>query len=1036
MMIKGKAQPVRVYRFAGLRSLMQFGDERPMVGRERELSALNNHLDQVVQGFGCVVSVTGEGGMGKTRMLHEFLRLEKQRETVTMTLLGTADSIAQQTPYLIWREILSQYFDLERRLTPQQRAEHVVQQASELDPDLEPRLPLLNDILDLGLPETPITRLSPRQRRDSLTFLIVQLLQAWAKNSPLLLLLDDMHWADSLSWELALDVARVIPLQPVMMILCYRPPHGGNDNDWRNDKQPVLHTMTRLNHHYTLPLSPLDLTSIEKLTTTYLEGKPIDTKVINWIVERSQGNPFFVEETVRMLHEQSSLVENKEGMWTLKTDIGLTTIPSTLQGIIQAHLDRLQPSTQFTCKVASVIGRVFTERVVAGIYPMQEEVRHLRQHLTTLAEKDITPLESYEPEVRYQFKSALTQDVAYNSLLKTQRQSLHLAVAQWYEQEYSSNLDPYVPLLAEHYRHTEDLQQFLYYTERAGQLAAANYATAEALSYFSEAIELLQRHPQIYDQQDHEARLFTILLARAEVYEHSSNITLLEQNLQEATHIAERTEDLAMLTAVEIRWGRYYQMANDYAAADKAIRQALKHGKKINDHALLGEGMNLLARNSELRAEYYQALWWGLQAMEYCREVGDKAGEARSLSLLGVAYAELGDYSQAEQYHHQSLKIRQEIEDRWGEATSLYQLGTLHSKLGKPREALEVFIQVLTIRRQIGDRSGEAFTLLNVGSAYQALGDLSVARSYQDQALIIWRELGNQHGEATLLIDLSDLATALGDFESAQRYATDAKEISSMLGNRQLEAYSLAKWGNASRELAALQRIERQSPTSETQECTATDLTTLASRLSGFAARRKAPTTSTTIPSADQPLPLMAKQHHYAAYRLSKQLGLRRLEAYARHHLGEWEWEWGDQDACVRATAAVEHWKEAAIIREEIGELQFLRATRCRLAHALAILGKMDEARDMLEEVWAIWGTHPPTGEDEDELREGYLSLYETWKLLGEQQRAITALAWAYQGIQDRAVRISDPQLRESFLTRVSINHAITQAWNKEFEDD
>lgn len=1031
MSLKGKAQPVRVYRFSGLRSIRKASDEHILVGRDRELSTLIKYLEQVEQGYGCVISLTGEGGMGKTSMIHEFLTLERQRETVTLSLIGTADSLGQQTPYLVWREVLMQYFDLERIPTPEERGQRILDKAEKIDPDLVQRMPLLNDILDIHLQETPITRLGPRQRRDSLAFLIVQLLQTWARQNPLILILDDMHWADSLSWELALDVARVISFQPIFLLVSYRPPDS-NDITWKKEKRASLQALTRLSHHYGLSLSPLDSMAVEKLAAAYLSNKPVSLEVVNWVIERSQGNPFFVEETVRMLREQSALELDEHGKWVLK-DQGLKTIPSTLKGIIQAHLDRLQPGTQLTCKVASVIGRVFPERVINGIYPMPEERDNVHQHLSTLAEQNITPLESYEPEIRYQFKSALTQDVAYNSLLLTQRQTLHQAVAEWYEREYASNLDPYVTLLAEHYRHTESRQRFLYYTQRAGQLAAMNYANAEALAYLSEAIDVLTKHPTLFTDDERLEQLFTLLQSRAEVYEHSSNASMLEHDLLEMTQIAEASENTCHQAVVHVHWGRYYQSTNNYAEADKAIKKAMKLAKNLGDHYLLGESMNLMARNSELRADYYQALWWGLQAMEYCREVGDKTGEARSLNLLGVAYAELGDYDQSAQYHQDALTIRRTIEDRWGEAMSLYQIGTLHNKLGKHRNALEVFTEALKIRRSIGDRTGEAFTLLNVGSAYQALGDLSVARSYQSQALSIWRELGNQYGEATLLVDMSDIATALGDFEAAQRYATEGKEIARALGNRQLEAYCLAKWGNASRELASLNLRLSQS-----EDVTIPDpshIPTLAGQLSSaLTQRRNQSSHESQLLGTLHTLPLMAKQHHEAAHKLARELGLRRLEAYALHHLGEWEWEWGNTQFEQRAKAAVTYWSQSATIREEIGELQFVRATRCRQALALALLGSLDEARVLMEDIWEAWGLHPPSGEDEDELREGYLALYKTWKLLGENERAIAALAWAYQGIQDRAVRISDPALRDSFLNCVSVNAAINDAWNAEME--
>lgn len=1008
--LKGKAQPVRAYRFSGLRAVLAMDDESPLVGRERELTALRKHLQQVERGFGSVVSIIGEGGMGKTRLIHEFKGIVSQRDVPVKFVQGTAHSIGQQTPYLVWREVLVDYFDLEHIYATDERANRLIEKVRQLEPELEQRLPLLNELLDLHLPDTPATRgLSPRQRRDSLSFLVMQFLQVWARKSTLLVVLDDMHWGDSLSWELALDVARSVVQRPILLILCYRPLSAEN-GVWGKEKSASLNELTRMSQHDRLQIAPLNSSAVEKLASVYLDGSPIDSEIVTWLIERTQGNPFFLEETIRMLREQSALVQNEEGIWQFTGEQDITAIPSTLKGVIQSHLDRLKPSIQLTCKVASVVGRIFPARVVEGIHPVPEEVPHLNQHFDILAEQNITPIESYEPELRYQFKSALTQDVAYSSLLMTQRQALHQAVAEWYEREYASNLDPYVPLLADHYSRTEQWNRFIDFAERAGRLAATNYATAEALMYFSQTITLLQERPTLLPPQELVERQVHVLLARAEVYEHSSNTPLLERDLQELSRLVEELEDARYKILLQIRWARYYQAINNYGAADRATRLALNQARQLQDHQLLGESMNLLARNAELRANYPQALWWGLQALDYCREVDDKIGQAQSLNFLGIANAEMGDYVQASDYYNQALEIRRAIDDRWGEAHSLNQMGKLQGKLGKPLDGLKCYRQALEINRSIGNRSGEAFSLVNIGAVYRVLGDLGVAQAHQQEALAIWREIGNQYGEAMLLVDMSDVANAVGDFETAQQYATEGLGLARFLGNRHIEAHCLAKWGNAARELAALEQRQHahapdeSPPVEESRDDTAA--------------------------GTDPSLSMLAYEHHRAAYELARNMGLRRLEAYALHHLGEWEWEWGNPEIHVRAKAAADYWALAASIRQEIGELEFARATRVRQSHALAFLGDMEQARALVTEVWDVWGTFPPQGEDEDELREGYLSLYEVWMHFGEYDLALHALTWAYQLVQDRAMSISDAKLRETFLTRVSVNHAIMEAWD------
>lgn len=983
--VKGKPLPISAYRFVGRRAHLPVGDEYPLVNREQELQLLRQCLDEVEQGSGRVVALIGEGGMGKTRMVHTLVTIASQRQV--RCLIGAASSTAQQTPYMVWREVLTNYFELDSPREAAPRAERVRDQVRQIDPDLEERLPLLNDVLNLALPETALTRsLNPRQRRDSLAFFVVELLLHWAQQRPLLVVLEDLQFADSLSWELALDVARSLALRPVMLLLSYRPTEGSNPTMVTAPEpaaapiEPRLlrldapqQALARLHQHRYLALAPLDPVATARLATNHLDGVPVAPAVTDWLVERCQGNPFFVEETVKMLRERGALRLNGLGLWQFASEQQLTAVPATLKGVIQARLDRLDPGVQLTCKVASVVGRVFTARVIIGIYPVPVPPELLCEHLETLARLDITPHETVEVERCYQFKNALTQEVAYSSLLLAQRQALHQAVAEWYEQEYADDLTPYVPLLADHYNHTEQWYRRLEFAERAGRLAAARYATTEAITYFSQAITLLQTRPGLFPAAERTAQLFSLVLARAEVYENSSNYAQQEQDLSELARIAAASGNLQQQALVQTRWARYYQTINDYAAAEQAANTALALAEQINDCQIIGESLNWLARTAEFRADYAQVLWWGNQALNNCRLAGDAAGEAHSLNFIGNAYAELGNYDQAATYHQRALAMRREIGDHWGEAASLNQLGNLAHNLGRPRSALQAYHEALLIRRRIGDRSGEAASLLNIGNAYQSLGDLSVAQTYQYEALSIWQAIGNQYGEAQLLVSMSSIASILGDFTRAQRYAIEGVELARALGNRQIEGYGLDALGNASRGL-------HDSQAAYTQHC--------------------------------------------AAYALGRDLKLRRLEAYGRHHLGEWEWEWGQWDT------AADHWAAAATLREEIGEMEFARASRTRQAHALAALGDLDGARRLANEVWMVWGINPPPGEHEDELREAYLALYDTWKQLHEPERALAALAWAYQAVQDRAVRISHPALRTSFLTDVTINQAILAAWS------
>ena len=975
--VKGKTEVIRPYRFEGERLRGAIEEGVPLVGRSREIATLNTILRQVEQGRGRILSLVGESGIGKTRLMNEVIQLMRERGSPTATLRGVAESVGQQTPYLVWREILTDYFGLLNMRNQAQRASKVVERVIAIDPELEPRLPLLNDILDLELPETATTRsLTPRQRRDSLAFLIVQLLLAYTQGNVLLLLLDDMQWADSLSWELVLDVARVVGLRPVLLMLGYRPmEHALALGESEPSNNIVMQELLEMPMHQTIELAPLEREAVIHMVSAGFDNLPLAPELLHWLSERGQGNPLFIEETVKVLREQDTVIfDEQQHAWHFASAVRMHAVPPTLKGVIQTRLDRLAPSVQFTCKVAAVIGRVFSERALQAIYPLADEVPRIPEHLAELASLEITPLEALLPERRYQFKSALMQEVAYSSLLHTQRQVLHQAVAEWYEREHADDLDAIAPLLADHYGATEQWKRFLFFAERAGQLALRRYANSEALNYFDRAIEVLRREDTLRGSAEYQRRLFFLLLQRAEVYELTNAYAQHLRDLRELEQIATNVKDVRWQAQVQVAWARYYHIRNRYDDSEQVAMAALRLAQRSSDWQLSGQSMILLARSAALRGDYRKALDWALQGYNDARLANDQQAQANALDFLGLAHMQLGEYDRAERYFRQALHLRHVNGDQWGEGESLMQLGNLAERLGQPRVALEYHQQALTLLRSVGNRRGEAESLRSIGTAYQALGDLGVAQEFLHTARAISEAIGDTYGEAVLLASMGGISNVRADFKAAHKYAERSLQLARRLGNRHVEAQALNVLGNATRGLG--------------------DYAT-------------------------------AYELHSHAYTLAHELELRRQSAYALHHLGEWMWHTGDY------AAAVAYWDQAAGVREAIGETAFQQASRARQAHALARLGDTEAARHIADQVWATWGITPPPGEDEDELREGYLALYETWHYLHEPERAATALAWAYQAVQDRVVRISNPMIRTSFLQQVAINTAILATWQQ-----
>lgn len=336
MTVKGKTYPVDVHRLLGQQRFIRTPTAKPLVNRDQELATLITCLETTQRGTSCIVALVGEGGMGKTRLAHELMTAALQRHVPY--IVGEASSTGQQTPYSVWRDVLTNYFDLDGLRGAEQRAERVRAHIHTIDADLELRLPLLDDILNLELPDTAFTRgMNPQQRRDNLVFLLIELLLHRVQTGALLLVLEDMHLADSRSWEVALDVARALALRPIMLLLVYRslrdrrdmPIHAPAQHYLHETREQIgireaafvstneapQHAITRLRGYQELHLTALNQAEVARLAAYHLDDLPLAPALADWLSERSQGNPFFVEEIIKILRDDEALQINKDNEW-------------------------------------------------------------------------------------------------------------------------------------------------------------------------------------------------------------------------------------------------------------------------------------------------------------------------------------------------------------------------------------------------------------------------------------------------------------------------------------------------------------------------------------------------------------------------------------------------------------------------------------------------------------------------------------------------------------------------------------------------
>ena len=482
--VKGWAHPVRVYRPRGRASTAIRAVDQFIAGRVVERDMLAARLDALGHGTGGLVWIEGDAGIGKSFLLGDLA--DRARDAGVVVATGAGDAVERTTAYFAWRDLLARLLGRGHTLRGSELTAALTAFVADA-PHLAARAPVLNAILPLQLPETPDTEAMPSEvRAAAIKDLVVALALAAAREAPLVLILDDVHWIDSASLDLAAALAsRVLG---VLLVLASRPL-----------EEPTATAVRRLMETANgtrLPLGPLGEAELPGLLANCLGVSDVPQELVAFILGRAEGHPFYSEELARALAD-AGMVTMAEGTCRLaigSAGLSAAEFPDTVHGVVSARIDRLPLDEQLMLKSASIIGRVFERRVLRDIYPVAADLPRLRDGLDHLERVDLTRVETPDPHLAYLFRHAIVQDVAYGSLLFAQRRQLHRAVAEWYERHRAGDLDALAPLLAHHWDRAGEAERAIPYLERAAEQAVNSFANREARSLLERANELVAAH--------------------------------------------------------------------------------------------------------------------------------------------------------------------------------------------------------------------------------------------------------------------------------------------------------------------------------------------------------------------------------------------------------------------------------------------------------------------------------------------------------------------------------------------------------------
>jgi class 3 adenylate cyclase/tetratricopeptide (TPR) repeat protein len=746
--IKGKTEPVPIYKVRGTlprRSPMVSRGERtlsPFVGREREVATLEALFAQVEAGQGQVVGVVAEAGGGKSRLLYEFRqRLQDKRVTY---LEGRCLSYGSTTPYHPLIDVLRHHCGILETDSPEVLIGKVHHGLDELGMDVEGHAPYLLRLLGVERGTEHLATLSPEALRHHTFDTLQQMSLKGSQQRPLIFELEDLHWIDQSSEEYLTFLVESLAGAPMLLLTSYRPGY-----------QPLWLAKSYATQVSLQSLAPHDAVTVVHATS---QQRALPEPLAQTIIDKAQGNPFFLEELTHAVIDQGALQES-------------VIVPDTIQGVLMARIDRLPEAHKRLLQTAAVLGREFSPRVLEAMW---DGTGALEPVLLDLKRLEFLFERTGGDEPLLLFKHALTQEVAYESVLTTRRQVLHAAAGQALEQLYADRLADAYDRLAYHYARTDHPRKAIDYLLRSAEHAARHYAHTEAVTALQHALLQVERLPAA--EQDRP--LLALLLRLASSLHFLGRFPEGLKSLLQHRDRVDRVHDLRLTGPYDFWLGNMYSYLGNQTQAIHYAQHALECARRCDDLVTLGKAYYLLARddgywsghflrgiahsrNAIAALEQTDERWWlgqsywvlglnhffrgeflpALEAEAQTQRIGEAIGDPRLQTYAawatGVVYSFMGEYDQGiaacqRSLHHSPDPLNTVLASAF--------LGYTYLQQGHPAQARPLLEQATQHMAQFHFQQLYGWYLAWLGDAYLQEGHPETARDLASQSLTITRE--------------------------------------------------------------------------------------------------------------------------------------------------------------------------------------------------------------------------------------------------------------------------------------------------------
>ena len=719
--VKGLTESVEVFELTGasaLRRRLQAAVVRGLtrfVGRETELAALARAREQAETGHGQLVAAVGEAGVGKSRLVYEFTHSHRTQGWLVLESASVSDGKA--TPYFPVMDLLKRYAHVEDQDDPRTIRAKVTGQIMTLDEALQETIPALLALLDALPADSPVLTLDPPQRRQRTLTGLKRVLLRESQVQPLLLVFEDLHWIDAETQALLDSLVESLPTAWLLLLVNYRPEY---QHGWGSKT------------YYTqLRLDPLPPANAEAFLQALLGDDPSLAPLKPLLIARTEGNPFFLEESVRTLVETGVLV-GTPGVYRLAQALPTIQVPATVQAVLAARIDRLPPEDKRLLQTAAVIGTEVSLPLLQAIAELPEAELH--RGLAHLQAAEFLYEASLFPDLGYTFKHALTHEVAYSGLLLERRRMLHARIVEALEALAGDRVAEQVERLAYHALRGEVWDKALAYSRQAGEKALARSAYREAVSYFEQALSTLPHLP-------------------------------------ETRATREQAIDLRLALRTALR------PLGDYGRILVALREAEAHAAALDNPQRLGQVSDFLAVHFRLMGAYDQAIAAAQRALALATSSGDVVLHALANQRLGQAYHAQGDYRRAIDFLGQAAAFFNGAQrhERFGQVflpavISRAHLAMCHAELGAFTTGRALVEEGLRIAETVVHLASLMDASWGVGLLCLHQGDLPGALPLLERAMSICQDVD-------LPAEFPRIAAALGAAYILGERVTDAMPL-------------------------------------------------------------------------------------------------------------------------------------------------------------------------------------------------------------------------------------------------------------------